>query len=127
MARANFESLCRAAYTLNEPPTNGANEPFAGRTNDLRRRESYVPSGERPRGVGQEWVPDFSSYCWWYSSAFQNRPRGPTAVVTCFFRAACSWSLAARATVSWAGERVKMALRYWSPTSGPWRFMVVGS
>ena len=36
-------------------------------------------------------------------------------------------AMALRAASAWAASKVKMSLRYWSPTSGPWRFTVVGS
>ena len=50
-----------------------------------------------------------------------------TSVVTGLPRRACSFADAARAASSCAPVSAKMALRYWSPMSGPWRFFVVGS
>ena len=72
--------------------------------------------------------PFLTRYCWWYSSAFQKRARFVTSGLTIgFYCCPCSRAIAVRAADSCAGERKKTALRYWSPTSGPWRFFVVGS
>src|SRR3954454_355407 len=73
--------------------------------------------------------PYFSLYCWWYSSARKNVEAGTTWVTIGRRNRPAAWSRAIEALAAsrWPSSWVKITDRYWSPTSGPCRFRVVGS